>query len=115
MYGFSAKSSVTTLNILRLLIKKMWLSEVRQNNVSDWLNIRIGDLSQPNTYYSTLNSRHKINGWTALHWAAKRNNVEAIKILMSNGAKCDIKNNEGKTPGMAIWVVKFPRKGCKSR
>ena len=25
--------------------------------------------------------------------------MEAIKILMSNGAKCDIKNNEGKTPG----------------
>ena len=25
--------------------------------------------------------------------------MEAIKILMSSGAKCDIKNNEGKTPG----------------
>ena len=27
-----------------------------------------------------VNSKHKMNGWTALHWAARRNNVEAVKV-----------------------------------
>jgi len=61
-----------------------------------------GDVQAIETIISNgtdVNSKHKINGWTALHWAARRNNVEAVKILMSNGAKVDIENNEGKTPG----------------
>lgn len=61
-----------------------------------------GDVQAIETIISNgidVNSKHKMNGWTALHWAARRNNVEAVKILMSNGAKVDIENNEGKTPG----------------
>ena len=27
-----------------------------------------------------VNSKNKMNGWTALHWAARRNNVEAVKV-----------------------------------
>ena len=31
-----------------------------------------------------VNSQHKINGWTALHWACKRNELNAIKVCFYN-------------------------------
>ena len=45
---------------------------------------------------ANLNSAHKINGWTALHWAAKRNHKNIVKYLIRE-AKADttIKNNKG--------------------
>ncbi len=33
-----------------------------------------------------MNSQHKVNGWTALHWAAKRNNLQCVEALLSRGA-----------------------------
>ena len=42
-----------------------------------------GDVQALETIISNgidVNSKHKINGWTALHWAARRNNVEAVKV-----------------------------------
>ena len=30
-----------------------------------------------------VNDQHKMNGWTALHWAAKRNEIQAIKVSCS--------------------------------
>ena len=27
-----------------------------------------------------INDKHKINGWTALHWAARRNQQQVIKV-----------------------------------
>ena len=27
-----------------------------------------------------VNSKHKMNGWTALHWAARRNEIQSIKV-----------------------------------
>lgn len=60
-----------------------------------------GDLDALNTLLTSgadVNSRHKINGWTALHWAAKRNNPHAIGILLDQGADSAIKNCKGETP-----------------
>jgi len=33
-----------------------------------------------------INAQHTINGWTALHWAAKRNHLEVAHCLLVNGA-----------------------------
>ncbi len=33
-----------------------------------------------------VNAQHKLNGWTALHWAAKRNNLACVEALMARGA-----------------------------
>jgi len=27
-----------------------------------------------------VNDKHKINGWTALHWAARRNQQQVMKV-----------------------------------
>ena len=42
-----------------------------------------------------VNSQHRINKWTALHWAAKRNNSEIVKILVENGAEKLMENDKG--------------------
>ena len=42
-----------------------------------------------------MNSQHRINKWTALHWAAKRNNPEIVKILIENGAEKLVENDKG--------------------
>jgi ankyrin repeat protein len=42
-----------------------------------------------------VNSQHRINKWTALHWAAKRNNPEIVKILIENGAEKLVENDKG--------------------
>ncbi|KAI7862477.1 hypothetical protein BDF14DRAFT_1855201 [Spinellus fusiger] len=33
-----------------------------------------------------INSQNKINGWTALHWAAHRGHENIVRLLLSNGA-----------------------------
>jgi len=33
-----------------------------------------------------INSQHNINGWTPLHWAAKRNHLDIAHYLITNGA-----------------------------
>jgi len=33
-----------------------------------------------------INSQHNINGWTPLHWAAKRNHLDIAHFLLTNGA-----------------------------
>ncbi|MBR1545014.1 MAG: ankyrin repeat domain-containing protein [Alphaproteobacteria bacterium] len=37
-------------------------------------------------------------GWTFLHYAAVRNNSEAIDFLVKHGANMEIKTNDGQTP-----------------
>lgn len=31
-----------------------------------------------------VNDKHKMNGWTALHWAAKRNEAQVVKVRKLN-------------------------------
>ena len=58
------------------------------------------------SYYSfsvpgvDINAQHKINGWTALHWAVKRNNVQCVDILLSRGADKNVFNSQGETAAM---------------
>ena len=32
-----------------------------------------------------VNAQHDINGWTALHWAAKRNHLNIVNLLCNHG------------------------------
>ena len=45
-----------------------------------------------------VNSQHDINGWTALHWAAKRNHLNIVNLLCNHGADKNIKTNKGELP-----------------
>jgi len=38
------------------------------------------------------------DGATALHWAVYRNDLETVNLLISAGAKIDVKNREGISP-----------------
>jgi ankyrin repeat protein len=44
-----------------------------------------------------INFQNKVNGWTALHWACKKNQIPSIKLLLAHGAK-NIKNFKDQTP-----------------
>lgn len=44
-----------------------------------------------------VNFQNKVNGWTALHWACKRNEIPTVKLLLAHGAK-NIKNFKDQTP-----------------
>jgi len=41
------------------------------------------------------NSQHDINGWTALHWAAKRNHLNIVNLLCNHGADKSVPTNKG--------------------
>ncbi len=43
------------------------------------------------------------DGWTALMFSAKSQNVEMAQMLMDNGADNDVRNKEG---DKAIWIAK---------
>lgn len=45
-----------------------------------------------------VNSRNKVNGWTALHWAAKRGHDNIVLMLLKHGANPKIENNKGELP-----------------
>ena len=45
-----------------------------------------------------VNSKNKINQWTALHWAAKQNNLELVKYLLEIGASIDNKDKDDRKP-----------------
>ena len=44
------------------------------------------------------NFQNKVNGWTCLHWAIKRNQPEIIKLLLSFGANTRLQNKDGFIP-----------------
>ena len=46
-------------------------------------------------------------GNTALHIAAKRENLEIIEFLVTNSASLDAKNNDGKCNNLIILVWKL--------
>ncbi|KAJ3617548.1 hypothetical protein MTP99_007261 [Tenebrio molitor] len=45
-----------------------------------------------------INSKNNVNGWTALHWAAKRGNVEVADVLVNHGANTKVENSKGEEP-----------------
>jgi len=46
-----------------------------------------------------VNSQNKVNGWTALHWASKRNHVDIVKILVEKyNANTKLRNTKNELP-----------------
>lgn len=46
-----------------------------------------------------INHQHKMNGWTALHWAAKRNHSLAVAFLLMSGADDSLTDANGALAG----------------
>ncbi|KAI8810361.1 hypothetical protein BJ742DRAFT_801589 [Cladochytrium replicatum] len=44
-----------------------------------------------------INSRNRVNGWTALHWAAKRGNADVVTLLLRSGADPSLESNASQT------------------
>ncbi|GFT23038.1 ankyrin repeat domain-containing protein 40 [Nephila pilipes] len=44
-----------------------------------------------------INSQHSINGWTSLHWAAKRGHTSIIRLLLSHGADPSLTSKYGES------------------
>lgn len=42
------------------------------------------------------NWKHPVNGWHAIHWAAVRDSLEALKLLVAENAQLDLETAEGK-------------------
>ncbi|XP_033744348.1 ankyrin repeat domain-containing protein 40-like [Pecten maximus] len=47
---------------------------------------------------TNVNCQNRMNGWTALHWAAKRNHRTVVAYLLSKGATPNLPNKEGEYP-----------------
>jgi ankyrin repeat protein len=45
-----------------------------------------------------INSQHRINQWTALHWATYRGHATIVEFLLSRGADATRRNAKGQTP-----------------
>ncbi|GLH11326.1 hypothetical protein R5R35_001454 [Gryllus longicercus] len=61
----------------------------------------IGDIETVEEILATginVNAKHEINGWTALHWAAKRGHKSIVNLLLANGADAKALTNKGETP-----------------
>ncbi|CAF1177386.1 unnamed protein product [Rotaria sp. Silwood1] len=61
----------------------------------DLYQIQILLTNKPNL---NINSQNAINGWTALHWAARRNHKQVIEYLLEHGANKDIQAHDKSTP-----------------
>ena len=45
-----------------------------------------------------VNSQNKINGWTPLHWACKRNHVNIVELLLEHFCDTNILNHKNERP-----------------
>eukprot|EP00039_Didymoeca_costata_P004905 m.76966 g.76966 ORF g.76966 m.76966 type:complete len:293 (+) comp12593_c1_seq1:115-993(+) len=45
-----------------------------------------------------VNAAHPMNGWTALHWAVKRNHNRIARVLLEHGADKTVKDAAGNQP-----------------
>ena len=46
----------------------------------------------------TINKEKDTEGWTALHFAAKHNQSEVVKLLVAKGADVNERNKDGEVP-----------------
>ena len=61
----------------------------------------LGDLEKAKVLLNNgvnINSQNKMNGWSALHWAAKRNHVNIVSYLLENGADPSISTFKAELP-----------------
>ncbi|XP_033108092.1 ankyrin repeat domain-containing protein 40-like isoform X2 [Anneissia japonica] len=56
-----------------------------------------------------VNSKNQVNGWTALHWACKRGQINAVSILLDNNADRTAETNSGETPDQLTTKAEIHR------
>lgn len=47
----------------------------------------------------SINAPNAMNGWTPLHWAAKRGRTNVVKYLLQEGVDTTVRTNKGETAG----------------
>lgn len=47
---------------------------------------------------AAINSQNRVNGWTPLHWATRREHASIVNILLENGADVNVRNNKCEKP-----------------
>jgi len=50
------------------------------------------------TQGADVNSKNKMNGWTCLHWAAKRGHTNLVEVLLRSNADPNVLNDKQQTP-----------------
>lgn len=62
---------------------------------------------------ASINSQNSMNGWTALHWACKRNHTHIMQYLIANGADVNIKTfNDETTANLTTSEEALQLLGC---
>lgn len=58
-----------------------------------------GDIESLNKFLEVfavdINCANKVNGWTALHWACKRNHISVVEFLLQKGVNKEILTSKG--------------------
>ena len=76
------------------------------NNITEELNEKLREaccMGDKESVYKCLaqgadiNSKHKMNGWTSLHWASKRGHTSLVEILLRSSADPSILNDKQQT------------------
>ena len=60
----------------------------------------LGDLDKVTSIVrrgANINAHNPMNGWTALHWAAKRDHVAVVEFLVGRGADISLKSKNGES------------------
>lgn len=99
----SAIISVYPSEILRYLFRKDAM-----RNASDFEALVTSQLSE-------INVTDAVHGRTALHWACRLRDYDAVKILLKAGARIDIRSNEGRIALMDAHKSKEQNRGNKER
>ncbi len=71
---------------------------------TDVVDMSLFEKNLNNGLISDINASDDLK-WTFLHYAAARNNPEAIKFLVEHGANMEKKNDEGETPLFVATVM----------
>ncbi|CAH2291997.1 ankyrin repeat domain-containing 40 [Pelobates cultripes] len=61
----------------------------------------LGDLEEVQSIIKSgadVNNQNEINGWTSLHWACKRNQIQVVSYLLESGADNTILTTKGERP-----------------
>lgn len=64
-------------------------------------NCCIGDVAKVKILLKkgvNINAANRMNGWTPLHWAAKRGHKSLVELLLKEGAEKNCKTKKGETP-----------------
>lgn len=55
-----------------------------------------------------MNAQNAMNGWTALHWAAKRDHPAVVTALLNNGANPSVENAKNEIPADLVCPHPHP-------